>query len=561
MAIIKHIKSRNANYSDALEYLLFQHNEKTGKPVLDDSGRKILREEFYMDGLNCDPMSFDKECEKTNQFFHKNQKRGDIKSHHYIISFDPADTTECGLNGEKAQALCLEFARKNFPGYQALVVTHTDGHNGSGNIHTHIVINSVRKYAVERQNYMDKPHEQEAGYKHRSTNKLLNHLKQEVMDMCNQEGLHQVDLLSPASTKMTRGEYWTKAHGQDELDKVNEKIRAAGLKPTSTVFQTQKQFLRDAIDECSKISRSFDEFQSLLLDRFNISVIEKRGSYRYLHPDRDRRISAESLGANYGKDFLEQVFQNHENRKDLSHKSTHQSENATKADYHKDPFVIFYIKSELRLVTDLQTNVKAMQNQAYARKVKISNLQQMANTLIYIQDHGYDTREDLEKQTADIQAKMEEAHDQLSDLTSKMKTLNSQIHYTGQYFASKSVYIKVIAVLCDRSNELFAGFVRRADIINQCQVAIGSEGRFAGIRPGVHILHEHIHEHHKQCHIHFAVLLGFLNQLQIVTVYIAMLFGNGDFIPVSLGPDHLYFLAGTKLVDDLIIHACTGTHI
>lgn len=104
MAIIKHIKSRNANYSDALEYLLFQHNEKTGKPVLDDSGRKVLREEFYMDGLNCDPMSFDKECERTNQFFHKNQKRGDIKSHHYIISFDPADVTECGLTGEKAQA-------------------------------------------------------------------------------------------------------------------------------------------------------------------------------------------------------------------------------------------------------------------------------------------------------------------------------------------------------------------------------------------------------------------------------------------------------------------------
>ena len=444
MAIIKHIKSRNANYSDALEYLLFQHNEKTGKPVLDDSGRKVLREEFYMDGLNCDPMSFDKECERTNQFFHKNQKRGDIKSHHYIISFDPADASECGLTGEKAQALCLEYARQNFPGYQALVVTHTDGHNGSGNIHTHIVINSVRKYAVERQDYMDKPHEQEAGYKHRSTNKLLDHLKQEVMDMCNREGLHQVDLLSPAPAKITKEEYWAKVHGQDELDKVNEKIRAAGLKPASTVFQTQKQFLRDAIDGCSQLSGSFDEFQSLLLDRYNISVIEKRRSYRYLHPDRNKRISAESLGTNYGKDFLEQVFQNHENRKDLSHKSTHQSENATKADYHKDPFVIFYIKSELRLVTDLQTNVKAMQNQAYARKVKISNLQQMANTLIYIQDHGYDTREDLEKQTADIQAKMEEAHDQLSDLTSKMKTLNSQIHYTGQYFASKSVYAEFL---------------------------------------------------------------------------------------------------------------------
>lgn len=444
MGIIKHIKNHNANYSDALEYLMYQHDEKSNKAIVDEYGRKLLREEFYMDGLNCNPDTFDIECMETNAHFKKNRRKEELKSHHYIISFDPADATECGLTGEKAQALCLEYARKNFPGYQALVVTHTDGHNGSGNIHTHIVINSVRKYAVDRQDYMDKPHEQEAGYKHRSTNKLLDHLKQEVMDMCNREGLHQVDLLSPAPAKITKEEYWAKAHGQDELDKVNEKIRAAGLKPASTVFQTQKQFLRDAIDECSQLSGSFDEFQSLLLDRYNISVIEKRGSYRYLHPDRDRRISAESLGANYGKAYLEQQFQNHSSDKVRPHESTHRDENVANLDYHTDPFVIFYMKSELRLVTDLQTNVKAMQNHAYARKVKISNLQQMANTLIYIQDHGYDTREDLEKQTSDIQVKMSAAQNQLSELTSKMKTLNSQIHYTGQYFASKSVYAEFL---------------------------------------------------------------------------------------------------------------------
>ena len=444
MAIIKHIKSRNANYSDALEYLLFQHNEKTGKPVLDDSGRKLLREEFYMDGLHCDPMSFDKECEKTNTFFQKNQKRGDIKSHHYIVSFDPADATECGLTGEKAQTLCLDFARKNFPGYQSLVVTHTDGHNGSGNIHTHIVINSVRKYAVERQDYMDKPHEHEAGFKHRSTTRFLNHLKKEVMEMCDREGLHQVDLLSPAPAKITREEYWAKTHGQDQIDKTNEKIRAAGLKPASTVFQTQKQFLRDAIDDCSQLSGSFDEFQSLLLDKYNISVIEKRGSYRYLHPDRDRRISAESLGANYGKAYLEQQFQNQSIDKVRPDENAQWIENVANLDYHADSFMIFYVKSELRLVTDLQTNVKAMQNQAYARKVKISNLQQMADTLIYIQDHGYDTREDLKKQETDIWLKMDEAQDYLSNLSSQMKDLNAQIHYTGQYFASKPIYAEFL---------------------------------------------------------------------------------------------------------------------
>ena len=54
------------------------------------------------------------------------------------------------------------------------------------------------------------------------------------------------------------------------------------------------------------------------------------------------------------------------------------------------------------------------------------------------------TREDLKKQASDIQVKMEEAQDQLSELSSKMKTLNTQIHYTGQYFASKSVYAEFL---------------------------------------------------------------------------------------------------------------------
>lgn len=308
MAILKHIKSRNANYSDAIDYLLFQHDESTGKKIKDEMGRSLLRDEFYMDGLNCDPMSFDKECSLTNAKFHKNKKSSEIKSHHYIISFDPDDKSECGLTGEKAQELCLNLAQKIFPGYQALIVTHTDGHNGSGNIHTHIVINSVRKEAVRRQRYMDKPHEEIAGYKHRSTNKFLNYFKKEIMDMCIQEGLHQVDLLSPAKTKITQAEYRAQKSGQKKLEETNKKIIADGLKPNATMFQTQKQELRNAIEECSSHSKSFQEFQSILFEKYQISVIEERGRYRYLHPDRDKRITEKALGTLYGKEHLEQLF-------------------------------------------------------------------------------------------------------------------------------------------------------------------------------------------------------------------------------------------------------------
>lgn len=68
--------------------------------------------------------------------------------------------------------------------------------------------------------------------------------------MCIQEGLHQIDLLSPAETKVTQAEYMAQKSGQKKLEEINKKIIADGLKPTSTTFQTQKQELRNAIEEC-----------------------------------------------------------------------------------------------------------------------------------------------------------------------------------------------------------------------------------------------------------------------------------------------------------------------
>ena len=183
MAVIKHIASKNADYGESERYLIFQHNEYTQKPILDDEGHMILRDEYYLDGLNCDPFTFASECQELNSYYHKNKKFNEIKSHHYIISFDPKDKEECGLTGERAQQLGLTFAKKNFPGHQALVCTHTDGHNESGNIHVHIVINSLRKYDVPQEPYMEFDCESKAGYKHHLSDRYRIYLKQKVMDM------------------------------------------------------------------------------------------------------------------------------------------------------------------------------------------------------------------------------------------------------------------------------------------------------------------------------------------------------------------------------------------
>ena len=42
MATLKHINSKNADYGAAEQYLLFEHDEFTMKPVLDETGRLML---------------------------------------------------------------------------------------------------------------------------------------------------------------------------------------------------------------------------------------------------------------------------------------------------------------------------------------------------------------------------------------------------------------------------------------------------------------------------------------------------------------------------------------
>ena len=449
VAVIKHIASKNADYGESERYLIFQHNEYTQKPILDDEGHMILRDEYYLDGLNCDPFTFASECQELNSYYHKNKNFNEIKSHHYIISFDPKDREECGLTGERAQQLGLTFAKKNFPGHQALVCTHTDGHNESGNIHVHIVINSLRKYDVPQEPYMEFDCESKAGYKHHLSTAYLTHLKQDVMDMCQKEGLHQVDLLSPAERKITEKEYWAQRRGQETLDKLNQKMLEDGITPKETRYQTEKQFLRDAIDDAASTAKSPEEFAQILDKKYHIIFKISRNRYSYLHPGRKKYITGRNLGTRYEEDFLLQTFK--ENVKSLSDRKMKIEEpqvpntvkdlqTALSPDASDIPVPFIFIKSDLRLVIDLQTCIKAQQSEAYAQKVKLSNLKQMAQTVAYIQEHGYNSLEDFHTALDQASDQTSAARKSLKDTEQQLKDVNEQIHFTGQYLAYKIVY-------------------------------------------------------------------------------------------------------------------------
>ncbi|MDE6591274.1 MAG: relaxase/mobilization nuclease domain-containing protein, partial [Oscillospiraceae bacterium] len=295
MATLKHLSSKNADYGAAEQYLTFEHDEFSGKPILDENGRLVPRQDYRFATLNCDGEDFAVACMRANLRYGKNQRREDVKSHHYILSFDPRDGPDHGLTMDKAQELGEWFCAEQFPGHQALICTHPDGHNHSGNIHVHIVINSLRVKEVERKPYMDRASDTQAGAKHRCTAAAMRHFRAEVMELCQEAGLYQIDLLDGSKSRVTEREYWAQKKGQLALDTENA---AQGKPPTK--FETDKEKLRQEIRSVLAVAVSFEDFSQRLLQR-GITAKESRGRLSYLTSDRTKPITARRLGDEFDR--------------------------------------------------------------------------------------------------------------------------------------------------------------------------------------------------------------------------------------------------------------------
>ena len=440
MATVKHIKIYNANYDAATDYLTMQHDEFTNKPILDESGEMMPRDFFLPEGINWDPYSFNQECQALNAKYGKNQTYGEIKAHHYIASFDPNDRDENGLTPERAQELGMELARKSFPGHQIIVCTHRDGHNSAGNIHCHIVINSVRKLDVEREDFMDRPGDCVAGNKHHASDHFMECFKQFTMEMCQRENLYQVDLLSPAKVRITDREYWAQRRGQHALDKENAIKIASGEKPEKTKFETEKAILRRQITTVMMDSHDYEEFRRKLLEQYGIEVGESRGRISYLVPDRSKPIRGSKLGTDFEKDFIENYFRLNRNRFQQDERKQRLDDprriprRESSRQQHSRP------EPSIRLIVDIQTCIKAQENRYYAQKVKVGNLQQAAKTLAFLQENGIGTREDLAAVLSSTRDDQQTKHDELLKTEARLKEINQMIRLTGQYYANKAVY-------------------------------------------------------------------------------------------------------------------------
>ena len=430
MATFKHISSKNADYGAAEQYLTFEHDEFTMKPTLDENGRLMLREDYRIATLNCGDEDFAVACMHSNLRYGKNQKREDVKSHHYIISFDPRDAVDNGLTVDRAQALGEEFCRKQFPGHQAIVCTHPDGHNHSGNIHVHIVINSLRIEAVPLLPYMDRPADTKCGMKHRCTDAAMEYFKSEVMEMCHRENLYQIDLLHGSKNRVTEREYWAQKKGQLALDKANAPMIADGITPRQTKFETDKAKLRQTIRNTLDRASTFDEFSALLLQS-GISVKESRGRLSYLTPDRTKPITARKLGDDFDRAAVFAVLE--QNAARATEKAAaipeYPRHGKTGIQPTKAPQTAPKQDGVQRLV-DIEQKMAEGKGRGYERWATMHNLKQMAATLNVYQEYGFTSPEQLEAAVDTAYQEMRQTSGELKALETKLqgkKELQQQV--------------------------------------------------------------------------------------------------------------------------------------
>ena len=423
MATFKHISSKNADYGAAEQYLTFEHDEFTMKPTLDGNGRLVLRDDYRISSLNCGEEDFAIACMRSNLKYGKNQKREDVKSHHYIISFDPRDAPDNGLTVDRAQQLGEQFCKEHFPGHQALVCTHPDGHNHSGNIHVHIVINSLRIEEVPLLPYMERPADTREGCKHRCTDAAMEYFKAEVMEMCHRENLYQIDLLNGSKNRITEREYWAKRKGQAALDKENASQAATGEPPKQTKFETDKEKLRQTIRKALAAAATFDDFSSLLL-REGVTVKESRGRLSYLTPDRTKPITARKLGDDFDRAaVLETLTQNAQNAARTAEKPLPRQEypHSIKDRLQRNKAAITAPKQDsVQCMVDIAAKKAEGKGRGYEKWATLHNLKQMAATVSIYEESGFTSPEELE---AALAADSTELH----ETTGKLKSVESTL--------------------------------------------------------------------------------------------------------------------------------------
>lgn len=207
------------------------------------------------EGLHCDPEYAKTQMRVTRELYGKTDN---IQAHHVIQSFKPEEVTP-----EQANQIGLDLAKQLAPGHECAVYTHTD----KAHVHNHIVVNSV-----------------------------------------SFEDGHKLHLHGSGAIEKTRdiSDTLCKEHG---LSIVKEPARERYTLPEKAIIEkgdiSWKDELRQAIDRERSQVKTYEELKNNLREKYRIEVQDNGKHITYRHPDFQRAVRGNKLGANYEREGLQ----------------------------------------------------------------------------------------------------------------------------------------------------------------------------------------------------------------------------------------------------------------
>ncbi len=306
------VRYHDGNYSEQLDYLLFRHDEETKVKIYDENGNRRLRPVLWMDGINCIPTLFPVLAQDLNQKYRKEKVPGECNMMQFIISYCPEDVRKGLLDERHAHELSMEWAHRCLSGVIGVAVTHDDGDRHSGNVHTHIIICTV-KISSEISVHMKWPEKKKEGRIFNPSYRTWIEFREILVEIARSEGLHVAYQDQKPMDRISSAEYRIQLEGQKQLDEKNRKVIDEGGVPATLVFRTEKQKYRDAIRDAASRSRNIPEFQNLLKKEYGILVTEREDKWRF-DREEERGFAGSTLGRRYSKaEIRTELEKNREN--------------------------------------------------------------------------------------------------------------------------------------------------------------------------------------------------------------------------------------------------------
>jgi len=359
----------------------------------------------WVTSYECDPLIADDEFLFSKNHYAavtgRDQGTNDVIGYHLRISFKPGET-----DAQTANKIGYDLALKLTKGNHAFVCcTHTDKQH----IHSHVVINSTSLDCTK---------------KFRNFKGSSFAIRRIADYLCVEKGLSII-----TNPKPSRGSY---ANWQGDT------------KPPSNREKLQ-QIIDAALENCK-------DYETFISAMTAAGCEIKRGKHlAFKIPGAERFARCKSLGDDYTEEAILERLNGL--RKVERRQPTPTPDTA---------FVPFVITGQTKfgLLIDIQTKIQEGKGEGYVQWAKVYNLKQAAQTLIYLQESGIDSYDDLAAKSAAASSDFNDRLNKIKVIDSRQKEISELQKQMGAYGKTKDIYAQYIK---SGQNEKFYE-THRADI-------------------------------------------------------------------------------------------------